>query len=57
MDGASGLPPEELLELGVNVSGVHPDLMVGGAAVDVDGIDAAGAVTPVVRGGSWRLLA
>ena len=36
------VPREELLEHGVNVSGVHVDFMIGGAEVDVDGLDRDG---------------
>ena len=46
---------EELLDLGVNVSQVHTDFMVGGADVDVDGLDAAGGTTPIIRGDVWQL--
>lgn len=48
-------PREGLLELGVNVSGIHTDFMIGGAEVEVDGLDAAGATTPLIRGDVWQL--
>jgi len=47
--------PEDLLERGVNVSAVHTDLMIGGPEVDVDGLDAAGNATPIIRGDVWQL--
>jgi aminopeptidase len=47
--------PDELLEAGLNVSQVHTDFMIGGADVDVDGIDAEGGVTPIIRGDAWQL--
>jgi len=59
----TGLPPpalggasaEEVLEAGINVSQVHTDFMIGGTDVDVDGIDAEGGVTPIIRGDAWQL--
>ena len=44
-----------LLERGVNVSDVHTDFMVGGPEVDVDGLDADGGATPIVRDDTWVL--
>lgn len=55
VDGAEGLPAEELLELGINVSGVHTDFMVGGPEVAVDGLAPGGAATPIVRDDAWVL--
>jgi aminopeptidase len=58
-----GIPPEalassspgELLEAGINVSQIHTDFMIGGADVDVDGIDADGGITQIIRGDAWQL--
>jgi aminopeptidase len=47
--------PDEVLEAGVNVSGIHTDFMVGGAEVDVDGLDADGRATPIIRQDAWQL--
>jgi aminopeptidase len=55
VEGAQGLSAEELLELGVNVSQVHTDFMVGGPELEVDGVDAAGVATPIIREDVWVL--
>ena len=52
---SDGLSPEELLELGMNVSRVHTDLMIGGAEVEVDGLAADGTATPIMRDDVWVL--
>lgn len=55
LNGASGLSPDELLERGINVSGVHTDFMIGGPDVDVVGVARDGAETPIIRDDVWRL--
>jgi aminopeptidase len=49
------VPPGGLLDAGINVSQVHTDFMVGGAEVDVDGLDGDGTATPIIRGDAWQL--
>jgi aminopeptidase len=46
---------DELLALGVNVSGIHTDFMIGGAQVEVDGVSAEGVETPLIRDDAWQL--
>jgi aminopeptidase len=45
----------ELQAMGVNRSRAHTDFMVGGPEVDVDGLDAAGKATPILRDNAWQL--
>lgn len=52
---AEPVEEDELLERGVNVSGVHTDFMIGGPEVDVDGLDPAGNAVPILRGDAWQL--
>jgi aminopeptidase len=49
------IPAEELLDAGINVSGVHVDFMIGGPEVEVDGLDRDGNATPLIRGDAWQL--
>ena len=51
----SEVPADELLERGLNVSAIHTDFMIGGAEVNVDGLDADGNATPIIRGDVWQL--
>jgi aminopeptidase len=46
---------DDLLEAGINVSNIHTDFMIGGDEVDVDGLDASGAATPIIRNDAWQL--
>lgn len=52
---AETVASDQLLEHGVNVSGVHTDFMIGGPEIDVDGLDAAGDAAPILRGDAWQL--
>ena len=47
--------PDARAERGFNQSSVHQDLMIGGPEVTVDGLDAAGHATPILRDDVWVL--
>jgi aminopeptidase len=49
------LTDEQFTAAGGNSSLIHVDWMIGSASVDVDGLDAAGNTTPVMRKGEWAL--
>ena len=51
--GGDKLKPEEIAARGGNASLIHIDWMIGSGALDIDGLDAAGARTPVFRKGEW----
>jgi aminopeptidase len=55
VDGADGLGAEDLVAAGVNVSGTHTDFMIGGPAVEVDGLNEDGTPTPIIRDNTWVL--
>ena len=42
-------------ERGFRVSGIHQDTMIGGPEIAVDGLDAAGNATPILREDVWVL--
>src|SRR6202161_4533227 len=47
------LTPEQMAERGGNKSMIHIDWMIGSDTIDIDGLDASGARTPVFRKGEW----
>ncbi len=47
------LSPDAIAGRGGNASLVHIDWMIGSGAIDIDGLDADGARTPVFRKGEW----
>jgi aminopeptidase len=53
--GSDTMTPDERLAAGINQSSIHIDVMIGGPEVDVDGLDAEGAATPILRRGVWVL--
>lgn len=53
--GTLSEPTDDPLASGLNVSAVHTDFMIGGTDVDVDGLDAEGAATPLIRDDVWQL--
>ena len=55
VDGAEGLGKDELIERGVNAAALHTDFMIGGPEVEVDGLAADGAATPILRDNAWVL--
>nr|WP_272211965.1 aminopeptidase [Marinicella sp. W31]MDC2877856.1 aminopeptidase [Marinicella sp. W31] len=47
------LSADEIAAKGGNSSLIHIDWMIGSDKIDIDGIDANGNATPVMRGGEW----
>ena len=52
LDGAN-LSPEQITAQGGNTSLIHIDWMIGSDRIDIDGLGADGARTPVMRKGEW----
>jgi aminopeptidase len=55
VDWEEGASPEDMLAAGMNVSEIHTDFMIGGPEVEVDGLEAGGSATPILRGDLWQL--
>ena len=55
VEGAECWDSEERLARGINHATIHTDFMIGGPEVDVDGLDADGTVTPLLRDDVWQL--
>jgi aminopeptidase len=53
--GENELDGAQLEALGYNDSEIHTDFMIGGAEVEVDGIETGGAAVPILRGNEWLL--
>lgn len=53
LEGGDEMTTEEFLKSGGNHSTVHYDFMLGSDKMDVDGIDAAGEIHPIMRSGEW----
>ena len=55
VEGAEDKSPEEQAAMGISTSSLHTDFMIGGPEVEVDGLDADGNATPIIRGDAWQL--
>jgi aminopeptidase len=51
--GGDKATPEEIAARGGNKSLIHIDWMIGSGEIDIDGLDADGNRTPVMRKGEW----
>jgi aminopeptidase len=49
------LSADERQGRGVNQSSVHTDFMIGSNELEIDGLDADGGATPILRNGDWVL--
>jgi aminopeptidase len=55
VEGSEKLTDEERTAVGINVSQIHVDLMIGADDVEVDGIGRDGEIEPILHGGRWVL--
>ena len=53
IEGGTEMSEDELAEAGVNDSLIHVDFMIGSGDVDIDGINADGSISPIMRNGEW----
>lgn len=51
--GGDTITPEQVAAQGGNSSLIHIDWMIGSGQIDIDGINADGSATPVMRKGEW----
>lgn len=57
LEGGLAMSRDALRERGLNFSGAHTDVVIGGPGVDVDGCTADGTVVPLIRDDAWALPA
>ncbi len=55
VEGAEGLPPEQLVDRGINHSSVHTDFMIGGPGVNVTGVTGDGGRVTIIEDNIWQL--
>ena len=55
VEGGQELDGDGRVDAGINASSVHTDFMIGGPEVEVDGLDADGSPTPLIRDDKWVL--
>lgn len=53
IEGGTAMSDEDFAAAGGNGSLIHVDFMIGSGELDIDGLDAEGNATPIMRGGEW----